>query len=132
MIGEDKTNGTFFQNIHAYSSRNLVEWKFEGSLLSQADDGDLGPNRIVERPKIIYNELTSTYVMYIHIDDADYSDARVGIATCSSLTGKYTYKGGFRPLGYESRDIGLFKDDDGSAYLLTEDVSITVCATGQL
>lgn len=126
MIGEDKTGGTFFQNINAYSSRNLVEWKFEASLLSQADTGDLGPHRIVERPKIIHNDLTSTYVMYMHIDSADYSDARVGVATCNSATGKYTYRGSFRPLGCESRDIGLFKDNDGSAYLFTEDVSLIV------
>ena len=26
----------------------------------------------------------------------------------------------FRPLGYESRDIGQFVDDDGSAYLIFE------------
>lgn len=29
--------------------------------------------------------------------------------------------GSFRPLGYESRDIGVFKDDDGNGYLFTED-----------
>jgi hypothetical protein len=33
------------------------------------------------------------------------------------------YIRGFRPLGYQSRDMGLFKDDDGTGYLLTEDVS---------
>lgn len=29
--------------------------------------------------------------------------------------------GSFRPLNYESRDMGLFKDDNGAGYLLTED-----------
>jgi hypothetical protein len=29
-------------------------------------------------------------------------------------------------LGRESRDMGLFKDDDGKGYLLTEDVCIVV------
>jgi hypothetical protein len=33
------------------------------------------------------------------------------------------YIGSFRPLNFQSRDMGLFKDDDGTAYLLTEDVS---------
>lgn len=32
------------------------------------------------------------------------------------------YLRSFRPLGYQSRDMGLFKDDDGTGYLLTEDV----------
>jgi hypothetical protein len=121
LIGEDKTDGTAFQNINCYSSTNLVEWNFEGALLSRGASGDLGPNRVVERPKVIYNQNTATYVMYLHIDDSSYKEARVGVATSSTVCGKYSYRGSFRPLNFESRDIGLFKDDDGSAYLLTED-----------
>lgn len=37
-----------------------------------------------------------------------------------------TCRGSFQPLGFQSRDMGLFKDDDGSAYLLSEDVSISI------
>lgn len=122
MIGEDKTQGTFFQEINAYSSINLVEWTWEVALLTRASDGNLGPERIVERPKIIYNAHTDTYVKYMHIDNVDYSEARVGVATCKTVVGRYDYKGSFCPLDCESRDIGLFKDDDGSAYFLAEDV----------
>lgn len=125
MIGEDKTDGTFFQNVNCYSSTDLVEWTYRGALLSRTDEAgsDLGPNRIVERPKVIYNDDTGKYVLYMHIDSSDYKDARVGIATGDSVCGKYTYHRSFRPLGRQSRDMGLFKDDDGSAYLMTEDVS---------
>lgn len=35
-------------------------------------------------------------------------------------------RGSFQPLGFQSRDMGLFKDDDGSAYLLSEDVSVLI------
>ncbi|KAJ4192439.1 Hypothetical protein NCS54_01449700 [Fusarium falciforme] len=122
MIGEDKTDGTYFQNVNCYSSKNLVEWKYEGALLSRTSEaGDLGPERIVERPKVIYNDKTRKYVLYLHIDSKDYKDARVGVATGDSVCGKYSYRGSFRPLGRQSRDMGLFKDDDGSAYLMTED-----------
>jgi hypothetical protein len=124
MIGEDKTNGSAFQNINCYSSTNLVEWKFENALLSQTSSGDLGPSRVVERPKVIYNDKTQTYVMYLHIDDSSYGEAKVGVATSSNVCGDYTYRGSFNPLGQQSRDIGLFKDDDGSGYLLTEDVRL--------
>lgn len=124
MIGEDKTDGTFFQNVNCYSSTDLVEWTYRGALLSRTSEaGDLGPNRIVERPKVIYNDDTKKYVLYLHIDSSDYKDARVGVATGDSVCGKYTYHRSFRPLGRQSRDMGLFKDDDGSAYLMTEDVS---------
>ncbi|KAH6663947.1 glycosyl hydrolase family 43 protein [Plectosphaerella plurivora] len=122
MIGEDKTTGTFFQNVNCYSSRDLVEWTYEGALLSRTTEaGDLGPNRIVERPKVIFNEATNKYVLYMHIDSSDYRDARVGVASGDSVCGTYEYHGSFRPLGFQSRDIGLFQDEDGSAYLLTED-----------
>jgi hypothetical protein len=126
MIGEDKTEGTAFQNINCYSSTNLVEWNFERALLTRQSSGDLGPSRVVERPKVIYNDRTSTYVMYLHIDSSDYSEAKVGVATSKTVCGAYTYMNSFRPLGFESRDMGLFKDDNGSAYLLTEDVRFHV------
>ncbi|KAK2598092.1 hypothetical protein QQS21_005803 [Conoideocrella luteorostrata] len=122
MIGEDKTNGSPFQNVNCYSSTNLVEWKFENALLSvSANGGDLGPNRVVERPKVIYNDKTHKYVMYLHIDDASYKEAKVGVATSDTVCGKYQYRGSFRPLGQQSRDMGLFRDDDGKGFLLTED-----------
>ncbi|RHZ52904.1 glycosyl hydrolase family 43 protein [Aspergillus thermomutatus] len=120
-IGENKLNGSAFQSINCYSSKNLVEWTYVGELLSRQSSGDLGPNRVVERPKVIYNEATRRYVMWMHIDDSSYAEAKTGVATSSSVCGTYTYLGSFRPLGYQSRDMGLFKDDDGSAYLLTED-----------
>ncbi|RDW79191.1 glycosyl hydrolase family 43 protein [Aspergillus mulundensis] len=123
LIGEEKTNGALFQAVNCYSSTNLIEWTFVNQLLTVTDEegADLGPNRIVERPKIIKNDNTGQYVMWMHIDSTDYRDARVGVATGDSVCGEYVYQESFRPLGFQSRDIGLFKDDDGSAYLLTED-----------
>ncbi|KAJ5998165.1 hypothetical protein N7499_005456 [Penicillium canescens] len=120
-IGENKLNGSAFQSVNCYSSTNLVEWAFVGELLSLERSGDLGPNRIVERPKVIYNDATSTYVMWMHIDSSNYGEAKTGVAVSSSVCGKYNYLGSFRPLGFQSRDIGLFKDEDRSAYLLSED-----------
>ncbi|KAL4916565.1 glycosyl hydrolase [Aspergillus aurantiobrunneus] len=122
LIGEEKTEGTLFQAVNCYSSTNLVEWSFEGQLLTRTEEaGDLGPNRIVERPKVIKNDNTGQYVMWLHIDSENYADARVGVATGDSVCGAYQYRESFRPLGFQSRDIGLFKDEGGSAYLLTED-----------
>ncbi|KAJ0301245.1 hypothetical protein COL5a_007620 [Colletotrichum fioriniae] len=122
LIGEDKTEGSAFQNINCYSSTNLVEWTYVGALLSRTTAaGDLGPSRVVERPKVIYNSATKKYVMYMHIDSSNYGEAKVGVATSDTVCGKYTYLSSWQPLGFQSRDIGLYQDDDGSAYLLTED-----------
>lgn len=123
MIGEDKTEGTAFQNVNCYASTNLVEWTYEGALLSRTEEpGDLGPDRVVERPKVLFNDNTGKYVLYLHIDSRDYGEAKVGVATGDTVCGKYEYHGSFRPFGFQSRDMGLFKDEDGSGYLLTEDV----------
>ncbi|TDZ13346.1 hypothetical protein C8035_v004418 [Colletotrichum spinosum] len=122
MIGEEKTNGASFQAVNCYSSTNLVEWSFQGRLISRTEEaGDLGPNRIIERPKVIKNDSTGKYVLWLHIDSSDYKDARVGVATSDTVCGEYEYLRSFRPLDFQSRDIGVFKDDDGKAYLLTED-----------
>lgn len=123
-VGEDKTDGSSFQNINCYSSNNLVEWKYEGALLSRTGSGDLGPNRVIERPKVVFNKATNKYVLYMHIDSSNYGEAKVGVATGSTVCGKFDYKGSFQPLGFQSRDQGLFVDDDGKGYLLTEDVCV--------
>jgi hypothetical protein len=75
---------------------------------------------VLERPKVFPNAKTGKFVMYMHIDGAYYQAARVGVAVCDTIDGKYRFLRSFRPLGQESRDIGQFLDDDGSAYLIFE------------
>ncbi|OJJ95025.1 hypothetical protein ASPACDRAFT_1860409 [Aspergillus aculeatus ATCC 16872] len=121
IIGENHTSGSSFQSINCYSSTNLRDWTFENELLTLQASGDLGPSRVVERPKVIYNDDTRKYVMWLHIDDSSYAEARAGVATSDTVCGAYTYLNASRPLGFQSRDLGLFKDTDGTGYLLTED-----------
>ena len=143
LVGEDKSGGSAFQNVNCYASEDLVQWRYVGALISRAASGDIGPNRIVERPKVIYNDKTGKYVLWFHTDSSNYGDAKVGVATGDTVCGKYSrllrdlpwdagarllrgcvdFIGTFRPMNFQSRDMGLFKDDDGSAYLLTEDAS---------
>ncbi|OBT92716.2 hypothetical protein VE01_09704 [Pseudogymnoascus verrucosus] len=121
LIGENKLDGSSFQSINCYSSTDLVQWTFVNKLLTLQPSGELGPSRVVERPHIIYNSASSKYVMWLHIDSSSYGEAKAGVATSSSVCGDYTYLGSSQPLGHQSRDINLFKDTDGTAYLLTED-----------
>ena len=119
-LGEDKTSGSPFQNIKCYSSTDLKTWTFVANVLTRQSSGDLGPNRIVERPHVIYNASTSTYVMYMHIDNTNYSERRAGVATSSSICGSYTYRGSFKPAGHDSLDDNLFLDGS-TAYFISED-----------
>jgi hypothetical protein len=74
----------------------------------------------------VHNKQTGKYIMWAHIDSADYGEAKVGVAIGDRVCGKYTYLRSERPLGFESRDSGVFIDDDGKGYLLTEDVRSTI------
>jgi len=123
-FGEDHTgevSDQSFQNVKCYSSTDLAHWTFRRNALTRQPDGDLGPNRVIERPKVIYNRHTHLYVMYMHADSRNYREAKVGVATCSRVDGKYAYVGSFRPMGHQSRDMGLFQDTDGAGYLIFED-----------
>jgi beta-xylosidase len=105
--------------ISCYSSTDLYHWKYEGVALSPvADDStsDIHISKVIERPKVIYNEKTGKYVMWMHIDSEDYLYARAGVASADRPQGPYTYLGSIRPNGQMSRDQTLFKDTDGKAY----------------
>ncbi|WIX91361.1 hypothetical protein [Amycolatopsis sp. DG1A-15b] len=77
-LGARRTD-TAFQDIPCYTSTDLANWTHQGIALAKQASGDLGPNRIVERPKVLYNATTRMYVMYLHIDNTSYSDQRVGV-----------------------------------------------------
>ncbi len=126
-FGEDRGEGNEpgLRYVSCYSSKDLAHWTFRNQVIKLADPENFGPGWILERPKVFYNQTTRTYVMYMHIDgrtaEGNYKIARVGIATSSTVDGDYRYLRSFRPLGHESRDIGQFIDDDGTAYLIFED-----------
>lgn len=107
--------------ISCYSSKDLYNWTFEGVVLKpELSDptSDLHPSKVLERPKVIYNEKTKKFVMWLHVDSDDYSKACAGVAICDTPTGEFTYIRSMRPNQNMSRDMTLFKDDDGKAYLL--------------
>jgi len=121
--GEQRSQGldTNFRYVSCYSSRDLLHWKFRGNALQITDPENLGAHWVLERPKVYYNAGTRKYVMYFHLDDRSYKLARVGIAVSDRPAGPFVYVKSFRPLNHESRDIGQFIDDDGTAYLVFED-----------
>jgi hypothetical protein len=121
--GEERSTGldTNYRYVSCYSSKDLVNWKFRGDVVKMLDPDSLGRKWILERPKVFYNKASKKFVMYFHLDNASYKVANVGIAVSDKPDGDYKYVKSFRPLGHESRDIGQFIDDDGTAYLVFED-----------
>jgi hypothetical protein len=119
--GRSKDNDREMRYVDCYSSTDLAHWTFRNEVIKTKDPDSLGRNFVLERPKVFYNKKTKKYVMYMHIDNASYKLARVGVAISDKVDGDYKYLKSFRPLGHESRDIGQFVDDDGTPYLIFED-----------
>lgn len=131
-FGEDRTEGQplLSRRISCYASTDLAHWTFRGDAADFSDPEHLGADWVLERPHVYSGAAGGPYVMYLHVDGrvkgdegpfANYSLAHVGIAVADRIEGPYAYRGSFRPLGHESRDIGQFVDDDGTAYLIFED-----------
>lgn len=121
-FGEDRTEGNDAGKrfVACYSSKDLVHWEFRRQVVALADPENLGPKWILERPKVFHNPQTGKFVMYAHLDDSRYKLARVAVLVSDRIDGEYRYLKSFRPLDEESRDIGQFVDDDGTAYLIFE------------
>lgn len=109
-----------FIGISCYSSVDCLNWKNEGIVLSASSDPehDLYKDRVCERPKVIYNETAKEFVMWMHIDSADYTAARAGVAVSSSPTGPFSYLYSDIPNRSDCRDMTLYQENSGKAYLL--------------
>ncbi|WP_329491715.1 RICIN domain-containing protein [Kitasatospora sp. NBC_01246] len=120
-FGEDRNPDNTFHYVSAYRSTDLKTWEFRNHVLTQASGTELANGASIERPKVIFNSSTNQFVMWMHKEGSstDYSEGEVAVATSGTVDGDYSYQGSFRPLGYDSRDMTLYKDDDGTAYLIS-------------
>ena len=105
--------------VSCYSSRDLRSWHDEGLAL-KADENipELHPSRVLERPKVIYNAKTEKYVMWFHADSADYTLAQAGCAVADRPEGPFQFLRARQPNRLDCRDMTLFQDRDGSAWLV--------------
>ena len=111
-----------------YESTDLLNWKYEGVILEVSNDPTselYGPMRF-ERPKIIYNDKTKQFVLWCHYVKYPGNHGRcdgecdMGLAICDSVNGKYKWLGYSKPIDNNGwvRDMTVYKDIDGSAYLI--------------
>jgi len=147
-VGENKThNGANLYAVSLYRSQDLTNWEFVHDLITPSTAGVCstgsynGTSCKWERPKLVYNESTDTYVLWGHWETAaDYSASHLIVATSPTIDGDYTIVRNFRPgageiatsetdptytggdgkWGYGSRDFTVFKDPDSDdAYLVS-------------
>ncbi|WP_433749004.1 AbfB domain-containing protein [Paenibacillus amylolyticus] len=118
LYGEHTVGGKF-DSVNVYTSTDLKNWTFSNAILTKDSATELASSKI-ERPKVIFNASTNQYVLWAHYENGtDYNLGRVAVATSNTPNGKFTYEGSFRPMNYESRDMTVFVDTDGTGYLVT-------------
>jgi hypothetical protein len=139
--GEDHAHGLGNKTgIHAYSSTDLLNWTDEGVALPASALPEVYRDRgACERPKVLFNASTGKFVMWMHLDGdpsgvhGRYSRAEAGIAVADAPQGPFTLVRTGRPIQHDFgqsedwteqksrgptyRDMALFQDDDGSAYV---------------
>lgn len=99
-VGGDEGNRAQV-GVHVYSSKNLTDWKDEGIALSVVEDTTslLVKDCIIERPKVVYNQKTKTFVMWFHheLKGQGYKAALTGLAISKNITGPYQYVKSMNP-----------------------------------
>ena len=120
LWGLDRSqNNSTFIGVNLYSSPDLKNWTFVNQILKSTSNALLGGGATIERAKILYNASTGQFVMWMHYEDHNaYNVAEVAYATCGTIGGNYTFQNHFRPMGIDSRDMNVYQDTDGTAYLL--------------
>jgi len=117
--GENKTGCSAFMNgqpwhagVNCYSSKNLTDWTFEGTVLPARPDDkehDLSPFNIMDRPHVLFNASTGKYVMWMKIVRGGWAEGqRTGIAVADTPTGPFSYIRSFLPCGMVSGDSNFF------------------------
>lgn len=118
----------YFRELYADCSQEELDHVFECLSAETA---------IIERPKMIYNEKTGMYVLWFHADgptqtsNSSYAAASAGVAVSKTPYGPFRFIERYRlntcPEDQEdmypkskgmARDMNLFVDDDGTAYII--------------
>lgn len=97
----DTTKVSTQVGVTCYSSKDLVNWKYEGvalSMLPERSFSDIEKGGVIERPKVIYNKKTDKCVMWFHVElkwlntiGERFSAARSGIAIADKVTGPFRF-----------------------------------------
>lgn len=139
-------SGTYFTNLYGLKADGSAQDNTKAERLftylnSNPDQNGDGVKdtlqAIFERPKVLYNSHTGKYVMWWHADgstsvgSSNYARSLAGVAVSDSPAGPFKMIGAYRlpnRVNYKdghasavpggSRDMTVFQDDDGTAYII--------------
>ena len=137
--GEDKTTykpgaKVWHDGVRLYSSTDLYNWKDEGTILPVSDDinNPMHPERIMDRPHIIYNKQTKQFVMWVKFagtdeDHFDWLTQYMGIAVSDDIRKPFKLIKTIKPLGMIMGDFDVWVDErDGKGYFIADRVHTEV------
>ena len=133
MQSESDLSEEYFYNLYG----NLPA-ETQYAIYEDLWQGDGNDGCVIERPKMLYNSKTKKYVIWFHADgttpstkgQSNYGKAKAGIAISNSPTGPFkllgtyllvvddNYSHSWDNVGGHVRDMNLFQDDDGTAYVI--------------
>jgi hypothetical protein len=119
--------------VSACSTDDFITWRNEGTMLHFANLTDMVMARAsalkrnnfsqelplrAQQPRVLYNNLTDSYVMWLQVDNEDHELGMAGVATSKHPNGPFELVRTFYPDGNETHDQTLFMAPDGvTAYL---------------
>ncbi len=127
---KEKTSGEtklWHYGVRCYSSKDLYNWKSEGIILNAVENDPLSPlhpNRIMDRPHILYHKSDGRFVMWMKFagSDArphDWNIQYMGIAVSDKITGPFRLVNTTNPLGMNSGDFDLYTNpSDGKGHII--------------
>ena len=133
LYGEEHSKGHGNKTgITCYSSYDLINWKNLGIALPKDSlPLEYRDSGVCERPKVLFNKTSGKYIMWMHLDADYYSHAMAGVAISDQPEGPYTFIKKFRPINDSTyRDMSLFEDSDGKAYVMysaEENATLYIC-----
>ena len=134
---KEKTTGKddiWHWGVRCYSSHDLYNWKDEGIILEPAADfsDPMHPQRIMDRPHILYNRRTGQFVMWVKFagtaqEPTNWQIQYMGVAVSEDITKPFRMVHTLRPLGMETGDFDLWADPrDGKGYFIADRVHTEV------
>ena len=133
MKTESEFNDEYFSKLYGDLSKEQKYAIYEDLWQGQGGDGC-----VIERPKMLHCPKTGKYVIWFHADGTtpsshgqdNYGKAKAGVAISDNALGPYKLLGTYLlvnndkydhtwdHIGGHVRDMNLFQDDDGTAYVI--------------
>ena len=103
-------------DIKLYSSPDLTDWKFRGTIIGAKAWGGIGWKG---RPGLAHSRKAGKYVVIFEADSKEWFRHKVGYASCDTIDGDYKFEHAEYPeSGRSTGDQSIYQEGD-DAYLVT-------------